>query len=55
MIRFIPGTENIANKVKNKDEFQEFYDRVVEVMKWISGIPRVTLKFNWHEYLCQLN
>ncbi|PKL19549.1 MAG: hypothetical protein CVV49_00500 [Spirochaetae bacterium HGW-Spirochaetae-5] len=45
-------TGSIANKAKDKDEFQEFYDRAVEVMEWISGIPRFELELNWHEYEC---
>jgi len=45
-------TGSIAHKAKDRDEFQEFYDRAVEVMEWISGIPRHELEFNWHEYEC---
>lgn len=43
-------TGSISHSAKDKDQFQQYYDKAVEIMSWISGIPAVDLEFNWMEY-----
>ena len=43
-------TGSISHKAKDKDQFQEYYDKAVQIMSEITEIPVVDLEENWMEY-----
>lgn len=45
-------TKSISYSAMDQDEFSEFFNKAVDVMSALSGIPVPDLLLNWAEYEC---
>ena len=45
-------TKSISYSAMDQDEFSEFFNKAVDVMSALSGIPVHDLLLNWAEYEC---
>lgn len=47
-------TGSISNAAKDKDQFQSYYDKAVEIMSEVSGISADELEFDWMRFECEV-
>jgi hypothetical protein len=42
--------KSISYDAMDQDEFQNYYDKAIDVMSFMSGISRIDIERNWHLY-----